>query len=62
MIRWHDLGVALALVLVIEGMLPFLNPAALRNAMQTLIARSDRQLRYAGLASMALGLVLLYAI
>lgn len=62
MIRWHDLGVALALLLVIEGVLPFLNPAGLRATMLALTALNDRQLRFAGLTSMVLGLVLLYAV
>lgn len=62
MVRWHDLGVALALFLVIEGMLPFLNPAGLRTALLAMSELNDRQLRFAGLMSMLLGLALLYAV
>lgn len=62
MVRWHDLGVALALFLVIEGMLPFLNPAGLRTALLAMSELNDRQLRFAGLTSMLLGLALLYAV
>lgn len=57
---WSDLLAAFALYLVIEGVLPFLNPDALRRAMQSVVSLEDRTLRIAGLASMASGAVLLY--
>ena len=56
---WNDLLRALALVLVIEGILPFLNPATWRSAIQGLAALEDRTLRWIGFASMLAGLVLL---
>lgn len=59
LIRWRDLGIAIALVLVIEGMLPFLNPAGLRRTLQTFMNFTDTQIRIAGAASMLAGLVLL---
>ncbi len=60
MIDWHDLFVALALVLVIEGILPFINPATFRNAMAIAAQMSDRQLRIAGLVAMSVGVALLF--
>ncbi len=51
---------AVALMLVIEGLLPFLLPAAWRDTFRRLIELSDGQLRFIGLASMLAGLVLLY--
>lgn len=60
--NWHDLGVALALFLVLEGILPFLNPNGVRQLLVTIANLNDTQLRFAGLSSMLLGLVLLYAI
>lgn len=51
---------AVALMLVIEGLLPFLLPAAWRDTFRRLIEMSDGQLRFIGLASMLGGLVLLY--
>ena len=60
--NWHDLGVALALFLVLEGILPFLTPQGVRRVLETLIGMNDNQLRFAGLTSMLLGLVLLYAV
>ena len=51
---------ALALVLVVEGILPFTAPRIWRDAFRTLIALSDGQLRFAGLMSMVIGLAVLY--
>jgi hypothetical protein len=48
-----------ALVLVIEGILPFLLPGLWREAFRRLIAMSDGQLRFIGLTSMLAGLLLL---
>lgn len=59
---WHDLTVALALLLVLEGIFPFINPGALRRALMALSEMRDNQLRFAGLTSMLLGLVLLYIV
>jgi len=59
---WHDLFSALALVMVIEGLLPFLNPAGFRRAMLAMTEMSDRQLRSASLFSMLAGVVLLYLV
>jgi uncharacterized protein len=58
--RWNDLGAAAALLLVLEGMLPFLNPGGMRRMLATVYQLNDRQLRIAGLASMLLGVALLY--
>jgi uncharacterized protein YjeT (DUF2065 family) len=59
---WHDLLVALSLVMVIEGIWPFLSPVSLRRAMLLMAQRDDRALRLAGLVSMLLGLLLLYSV
>lgn len=60
MVNWHDLFVALALVLVIEGIFPFLNPGGLRRTLLLASRLSDAQLRVAGAAAMAFGVALLY--
>ena len=57
---WHDLLVASALVLVLEGIWPFLSPSGSRRAMLSLAEADDRTLRLLGLVSMVLGVVLLY--
>jgi len=51
---------ALALMLVIEGILPFSAPRIWRETFKRLIEMSDGQIRFAGLMSMVIGLVLLY--
>jgi uncharacterized protein YjeT (DUF2065 family) len=53
---------ALALVLVIEGMLPFLIPAMWREAFRRLTEMSDGQIRFLGLSSMVAGVLLLYLV
>lgn len=58
--NWSDLLAALALYLVLEGILPFLNPQGMRRIMLSLANVADSHLRLWGLASMSAGLVLLY--
>jgi uncharacterized protein YjeT (DUF2065 family) len=50
---------ACALVLVLEGLMPFLAPRIWRDAFRRLIDLSDGQLRFVGLISIGIGLVLL---
>jgi len=51
---------ALALVLVLEGLFPFLSPGGWRQTFQKLLALQDGQLRFFGLCSIVLGLLLLF--
>jgi hypothetical protein len=51
---------ALALMLVMEGVLPFLAPTAWREAFSRMVQFSDGQLRFMGLFSMLAGLLLLF--
>ncbi|HZY16823.1 MAG TPA: DUF2065 domain-containing protein [Ramlibacter sp.] len=53
---------ALALVLVLEGLFPFLSPAGWRQTFQKLLQLRDGQLRFFGLASIVLGLVALWVL
>jgi uncharacterized protein YjeT (DUF2065 family) len=59
---WHELWIAMALVLVIEGILPFLNPHGYRSMMASVSRMSDKSVRIAGLVSMVIGVVLLYLV
>ncbi len=52
--------VAGCLVLVIEGIIPFVSPRGYRNAALTAAGLDDRQLRMLGLVSMISGTALLY--
>jgi hypothetical protein len=56
----HSLWVASALMLVIEGIMPFLNPAVFRRALMQMATMTDRQLRLVGLFAMIAGLIILY--
>ena len=54
------LGGAFALYLVLEGMLPFVNPAAAQRLMAKLAKTEAAHLRWGGLISMVAGLALLW--
>ena len=59
-IAWPDLAAALGLVLVIEGLLPFLSPAGVRRVMAAVSTSSDAALRLAGAISLVAGLAVLW--
>ncbi len=54
-----SLLVAFALMLVLEGLVPFLAPGAWRETFRRLVQMSDGQIRFIGLTSMLVGIVLL---
>lgn len=56
----NTLLIALALVLVIEGILPFLAPGLWREAFRRLIELNDGQIRFFGLTAMLAGVLLLF--
>ena len=62
MIDWNVIGVAAALMLVIEGIIPFLKPDAMRKALTVMAQMDDRTMRITGLVSMVAGVVLLYLV
>jgi uncharacterized protein YjeT (DUF2065 family) len=59
---WDDLWAAVALMLVIEGLVPFLSPDTLRRMLVTVAQMDDRSVRIAGLVSMLSGVGLLYLV
>ena len=63
-IRWGELGRylggAFALYMVLEGMFPFLNPAGTKRLLARLAQAEPSQLRWGGLISMLVGVVLLW--
>lgn len=61
-IAWSDVGTALALLFVFEGMLPFSAPHRWRSWMQLIAEQSDSALRTMGLVSMLIGAVLLWLV
>jgi hypothetical protein len=59
---WNDLWAACALYLVLEGLMPFLNPGGMKRALGQLSQLDERTLRIAGFLSMVAGAVLLYIV
>ena len=60
MLEYWLLG--LAMMLVIEGLLPFVLPELWRETFRKLVTLSDGQLRFVGVTTMLSGLLLLYLI
>lgn len=58
--HWNDLWAAFALYLVLEGLVPFANPGGMKRTLLQLSQLEERTLRFAGLASMIGGALLLY--
>jgi uncharacterized protein len=56
---WNDLFAAIALMLIFEGILPFLNPDRYRRMLEMMEQISNSQLRTMGLIVMTIGAVLL---
>ena len=55
---FHTLFLAFALMLVVEGIMPFVAPEAWRQTMQRVSQLADGQLRFLGLTSMLVGVLL----
>jgi hypothetical protein len=59
---WNDLWAALALMLVLEGILPFLSPDSVRRLLAAMAEVDNRSMRLSGLISMLAGVGLLYLV
>ena len=59
---WQEILTAFALVLVVEGILPFVGPGRYRQMVAQIVRLGDNQLRTFGLASMIAGLLLLFIV
>lgn len=59
---WREFGIAISLMLVIEGIIPFLYPGRWRTLVASLAEIDDKALRLMGLGSMITGIILLYLI
>jgi uncharacterized protein YjeT (DUF2065 family) len=57
--NWADLWAALALVVILEGLIPFVSPGGYRNMVQQMAAMPEKTLRGVGLVLIVCGLVLL---
>lgn len=59
---WDDLWAAIALMLIIEGIMPFLNPSSFRQMLQLVSQMEERNIRVLGAFWMGLGIVVLYLV
>jgi uncharacterized protein len=59
---WTDLFAALAIVCIIEGVMPFINPSAMKRLLARMASMEEREMRIAGLVSMLAGLAVLYLV
>lgn len=59
-ISWGDLGAAVALMLIIEGIMPFVNPKTFRQMLEMVSQMEERSVRTLGAVWIGLGLALLY--
>ncbi len=59
---WTDFFAALAIVCIIEGVMPFINPPGMKRLLARLAALEERELRLGGLFSMVVGLVILFLV
>mgnify|MGYP001327989518 CR=1 FL=1 len=59
---WQDFLTAVALVFVIEGIFPFLNPMGFKNMMRSVSDIDKKNIRIWGLVAMATGIVMLYLV
>ncbi|MFB9886522.1 DUF2065 domain-containing protein [Balneatrix alpica] len=57
---WQALALGFCLLLIMEGIMPFLSPQGWKNTLRQLVEADDRVVRALGLASMLLGTALLY--
>lgn len=60
--NWHDLLNAVALLLILEGLMPFLKPSSIKNMYKTMQEMPESSLRMVGFGSIVAGLVLLYLV
>ncbi|MDJ0939767.1 MAG: DUF2065 domain-containing protein [Woeseiaceae bacterium] len=59
---WTEILTALALVLVIEGLLPFASPGRYRQMVAQIVRLSDNHIRTTGLVIIVIGVFLLYLV
>jgi len=61
-LNWHDFFAAIALLLILEGLLPFISPESLKKMYQSILETPESSLRMIGLSSIVAGLILLYMV
>ncbi|MBT8098699.1 MAG: DUF2065 domain-containing protein [Gammaproteobacteria bacterium] len=59
---WTEILTAFALVLIIEGLLPFASPNRYRQMVAQLVMLGDNHIRTVGLVIIVIGLVMLFVV
>ncbi|GMQ91682.1 MAG TPA: DUF2065 domain-containing protein [Acidiferrobacteraceae bacterium] len=59
---WKTALTAIALLLILEGLIPFISPDAMRKYMQKIQQMNDQKLRFAGLTAMVAGVLMLFLV
>ncbi len=59
---WENIGIAVALIFIIEGFMPFINPNGWRESLRQVSEMDEKTLRTVGLFSMVFGVILLYLV
>ena len=59
---WQEMLTVLAMVLIVEGIVPVANPQWMRRMWQLMLSKGDAALRAAGVLSMLSGLLILYLV
>jgi uncharacterized protein YjeT (DUF2065 family) len=62
MLDWTDLIAALAIVCIIEGVMPFINPSGMKRFLSRVSSLDEREMRIAGFVSMAIGVTILFLV
>tara|TARA_B100000902_G_C27030051_1_gene774022 strand:- start:75 stop:269 length:195 start_codon:yes stop_codon:yes gene_type:complete len=57
---WENVVLLIALILIFEGLLPFVSPRLWKEMFRKLLGMDDGQLRFIGLSSMMIGLILIF--
>ena len=60
--NWEDFLAAMALVLILEGLIPFFSPQGYKNMVQQMATMPVQTLRSVGLVLMILGVIFLYLV
>jgi uncharacterized protein YjeT (DUF2065 family) len=61
-LNWTDLLNAIALLLILEGLMPFISPSGMKETYKKLLEVSDKSLRIGGLIGILFGLLMMYLI
>ena len=59
---WTDLLAGLAIFCIIDGVMPFINPAAMKRLLARMALMEEREMRVIGLVSMLVGVAILFLV